>query len=38
MNQTNQIDQIPATRREMCDYKTWTHFLGLGLAMFIPGA
>ena len=33
MNQTN---QIPATRRRMCDYKTWTHFLGA--AMFILGA
>jgi hypothetical protein len=30
------MDQIPATRRGMCDYKTWTHFLGA--AMFIPGA
>jgi hypothetical protein len=26
----------PATRRRMCDYKTWTHFLGA--AMFMPGA
>jgi hypothetical protein len=32
----NQMNQIPATRRGMCDYKTWTHFLGA--AMFIPGA
>ncbi len=30
------MDQIPATRCSMCDYKTWTHFLGA--AMFIPGA
>jgi len=30
------MDQIPATRRSMYEYKTWTHFLGL--AMFIPGA
>jgi len=36
MNQTNEMNQIPATRREMCDYKTWTHYLGA--AMFIPGA
>jgi len=42
MNQRNQIDQkdqmnqIPVTRRRMCDYMTWTHFLGL--VMFIPGA
>jgi hypothetical protein len=30
------MDQIPATRRSRCDYKTWIHFLGA--AMFIPGA
>jgi hypothetical protein len=35
-NQRNRMDQLPATRRGMCDYKTWTHFLGA--AMFIPGA
>ena len=35
-NPTDQINQLPATRRGMCDYKTWTHFLGA--AMFIPGA
>jgi hypothetical protein len=28
------MDQILATCRSMCDYKTWTHFLGA--AMFIP--
>jgi hypothetical protein len=41
-NQTNQtdqmnpMDQLPATRRSMSDYKTRTPFLGA--AMFIPGA
>jgi hypothetical protein len=30
------MNQIPATRGGMCDYKIWTHFLGA--AMFIPGA
>ena len=35
-NQINQTDQLPATRHEMCAYKTWTHYLGAG--MFIPGA
>jgi hypothetical protein len=30
------MNQILAPRRSMCDYKTWTHFLGA--AMFIPGA
>ena len=31
-----QMEQIPATRHNMCDYKTWTHFPGV--TMFIPGA
>jgi len=35
IDQKDQMNQIPAMRRSMCDYTTWTHFLGA--AMFIPG-
>jgi len=32
---TDDEESRTAMRRRMCDYKTWTHFLGA--AMFIPG-